>query len=81
MGATVASPTCFKFTPGQYIEMTLLKPPESDVEGDSRVLSIASAGLSLATSQYANAGRSHDGNSSGDESGYWRSWNRTSLDS
>ena len=36
-------PASFTFTPGQAIEMTLLNPPESDAEGDSRVFSIASA--------------------------------------
>lgn len=36
-------PASFTFTPGQYIEVTLLNPPESDAEGDSRVFSIASA--------------------------------------
>ena len=36
-------PASFTFTPGQCIEMTLLNPPESDAEGNSRVFSIASA--------------------------------------
>jgi ferredoxin-NADP reductase len=36
-------PTSFAFTPGQFIELTLLNPPESDADGDSRVFSIASA--------------------------------------
>ena len=36
-------PASLTFTPGQCIEMTLLHPPESDAEGDSRVFSIASA--------------------------------------
>jgi ferredoxin-NADP reductase len=36
-------PASFAFTPGQAIEVTLLDPPESDSEGDSRVFSIASA--------------------------------------
>lgn len=36
-------PASFTFTPGQAIELTLLNPPESDAEGDSRVFSIASA--------------------------------------
>ena len=36
-------PASYTFTPGQFIEMTLLDPPESDAEGNSRVFSIASA--------------------------------------
>jgi ferredoxin-NADP reductase len=36
-------PTAFKFTPGQFIELTLLNPAESDAEGNSRAFSIASA--------------------------------------
>ncbi|MGD0899447.1 MAG: FAD-dependent oxidoreductase [Thermoguttaceae bacterium] len=36
-------PASLTFTPGQCIEMTLLNPPESDAEGNSRVFSIASA--------------------------------------
>jgi ferredoxin-NADP reductase len=36
-------PASLTFTPGQFIEMTLLDPPESDTEGNSRVFSIASA--------------------------------------
>ena len=36
-------PASFAFTPGQSVEITLLDPPESDAEGDSRVFSIASA--------------------------------------
>ena len=36
-------PASLTFTPGQFIEMTLLNPPESDAEGNSRVFSIASA--------------------------------------
>ena len=36
-------PTSFAFTPGQFVELTLLNPPESDAEGNSRVFSIASA--------------------------------------
>jgi ferredoxin-NADP reductase len=36
-------PASLTFTPGQFIEMTLPNPPESDAEGDSRVFSIASA--------------------------------------
>ncbi len=36
-------PATFRFTPGQFIELTLLNPPESDAEGNSRAFSIASA--------------------------------------
>ena len=36
-------PPQFTFTPGQFIEITLLNPPESDVEGNSRAFSIASS--------------------------------------
>lgn len=36
-------PASLTFTPGQCIELTLLNPPESDAEGNSRVFSIASA--------------------------------------
>jgi ferredoxin-NADP reductase len=36
-------PASFAFAPGQFIELTLLKPAENDAEGDSRVFSIASA--------------------------------------
>jgi ferredoxin-NADP reductase len=36
-------PDSLTFTPGQCIEMTLLNPPESDAEGNSRVFSIATA--------------------------------------
>jgi ferredoxin-NADP reductase len=36
-------PITLAFTPGQFIELTLLNPPESDAEGNSRVFSIASA--------------------------------------
>ena len=36
-------PDSFTSIPGQCIEMTLLNPPESDAEGNSRVFSIASA--------------------------------------
>ncbi|HLW53649.1 MAG TPA: FAD-dependent oxidoreductase [Candidatus Angelobacter sp.] len=33
----------FQFRPGQSIDMTLLNPPESDAEGNTRTFSIASA--------------------------------------
>lgn len=36
-------PASFKFTPGQFIDVTLLDPPETDTEGNSRGFSIASA--------------------------------------
>lgn len=36
-------PAGFRFAPGQFIEVTLLGPPETDAEGASRAFSIASA--------------------------------------
>jgi ferredoxin-NADP reductase len=36
-------PASLTFMPGQFIELTLLNPPESDAAGNSRVFSIASA--------------------------------------
>ncbi len=36
-------PPDFVFKPGQFIEITLLNPPETDSEGNSRAFSIASA--------------------------------------
>ncbi len=36
-------PVGFSFKPGQYLDMTLLNPPETDSEGDVRSFSIASA--------------------------------------
>lgn len=36
-------PAAFTFTPGQFIELTLLNPPKTDAEGDGRTFSIASA--------------------------------------
>lgn len=36
-------PSDFVFKPGQFIEITLLNPPETDAEGNSRAFSIASA--------------------------------------
>lgn len=36
-------PASFKFTPGQFIDITLLNPPETDGEGNARGFSIASA--------------------------------------
>lgn len=46
-------PAHFEFTPGQFLEVTLVGPPETDAEGDTRAFSIASAphedGLLVAT--------------------------------
>lgn len=39
---TFEKPEKFKFKAGQHIRMTLIDPPETDEEGDSRFLSIAS---------------------------------------
>jgi ferredoxin-NADP reductase len=36
-------PASFKFTPGQFIDITLLNPLETDAEGNARGFSIASA--------------------------------------
>jgi ferredoxin-NADP reductase len=36
-------PATFKFIPGQFIDITLLNPPETDAEGNTRGFSIASA--------------------------------------
>ena len=36
-------PADFAFKAGQYLELTLMNPPETDAEGDSRAFSIASA--------------------------------------
>lgn len=36
-------PKDFQFTPGQYVDVTLLNPPETDAEGNIRSFSIASA--------------------------------------
>jgi ferredoxin-NADP reductase len=38
-----AKPADFQFRPGQSMDLTLLNPPETDAEGNSRVFSIASA--------------------------------------
>jgi ferredoxin-NADP reductase len=38
-----AKPGDFQFRPGQSMDLTLLNPPETDAEGNSRVFSIASA--------------------------------------
>jgi ferredoxin-NADP reductase len=36
-------PADFAFKPGQFVEITLLNPPETDAEGNSRAFSIASS--------------------------------------
>jgi ferredoxin-NADP reductase len=36
-------PSWFQFTPGQFIDITLLNPPQTDTEGNTRGFSIASA--------------------------------------
>lgn len=36
-------PEGFQFTPGQFLRFSLIDPPETDAEGDSRTFSIASA--------------------------------------
>jgi ferredoxin-NADP reductase len=38
-----AKPIDFQFRPGQSMDLTLLSPPETDAEGNSRTFSIASA--------------------------------------
>jgi ferredoxin-NADP reductase len=38
-------PQGFQFTPGQFLRFSLIDPPETDPEGDSRTFSIASAPL------------------------------------
>ena len=40
---TFEKPVDFRFTPGQFVELRLLNPPETDAEGDARAFSIASA--------------------------------------
>jgi ferredoxin-NADP reductase len=46
-------PAGFAFTPGQYMNVTLIDPPETDAEGNTRSFSIASSpsdsGLMIAT--------------------------------
>jgi len=48
-----SKPASLQFKPGQYLDCTLLDPPETDAEGNIRSFSIASApaedGLTLAT--------------------------------
>ena len=43
MAFHLEKPTGFEFKPGQSIDLTLINPPESDSEGNSRAFSIASA--------------------------------------
>jgi ferredoxin-NADP reductase len=43
MGFYFAKPAGFQFKPGQYMDITLIDPPETDAEGNIRSLSIASA--------------------------------------
>jgi len=43
MGFYFAKPDGFQFKPGQYIDVTLHDPPETDAEGNIRSFSIASA--------------------------------------
>lgn len=43
MAFFLEKPAGFGFTPGQTIDLTVLDPPESDFEGDTRTFSIASA--------------------------------------
>lgn len=43
MAFSFEKPSGFQFTPGQFIDMTLIDPPETDAEGNTRGFSIASA--------------------------------------
>lgn len=43
MGFYFAKPASFQFKPGQYLDITLVDPPETDAEGNIRSLSIASS--------------------------------------
>ncbi len=43
MAFSFEKPAGFHFKPGQFIEVTLLDPPETDAEGDIRAFSLASA--------------------------------------
>lgn len=43
MGFYFAKPAAFQFKPGQYLDITLVDPPETDAEGNIRSLSIASS--------------------------------------
>jgi ferredoxin-NADP reductase len=42
MGFYFAKPAGFQFKPGQYMDLTLIDPPETDAEGNIRSFSIAS---------------------------------------
>ena len=70
-----AKPPDFQFRPGQSIDLTLLNPPETDAEGNTRAFSIASApfdnDLMIATRMRATAfkrvlRKSHTGSASQD---------------
>ena len=54
-----AKPPDFQFQPGQSMDLTLLNPPETDAEGNTRAFSIASApfdnDLMIATRMRATA--------------------------
>ncbi len=43
LAVTIERPPAFQFTAGQYATFTLLEPPETDAEGNTRTFSIASA--------------------------------------
>src|SRR5262245_55330735 len=43
MAFQFARPTGFTFKAGQFMEITLMNPPETDAEGNVRTFSIASA--------------------------------------
>jgi ferredoxin-NADP reductase len=43
MAFRFGKPAHFVFTPGQFVDLTLVDPPETDAEGDGRAFSIASA--------------------------------------
>ncbi len=53
MSFTFDRPTGFKFNAGQHIEITLIDPPETDAEGNTRIFSIVNAphehGITVAT--------------------------------
>jgi ferredoxin-NADP reductase len=43
LGLSFDKPVTFTFKAGQFLDMTVLNPPETDAEGNRRSLSIASA--------------------------------------
>ena len=43
LACSVRRPAAFTFDPGQYVEVTLLRPPFDDSQGPTRAMSIASA--------------------------------------